>query len=250
VADQDTGTVYPTIPLTDPATAFYWLDGSFGGTSRVVQHAAVAQGVNLTAEATFSVKRPEATMTTQTDSVRVDGGFGQYVYGLRFGDTSGPGTPGIAFHSAIQVPSGFSGDASFVQIYSMFRRLRLSSLLHLWQRAEGVGLDRTFPYSDHDSYTEDMPAQQLLEDVDMVELSDSASMYYMFRPAGADDQTIWVPLRVVGWSWGGTAHMDSASGVWVLDSANNSQNPGSVDTITPPTWTGNISDLEWEWEAF
>jgi hypothetical protein len=76
-----------------------------------------------------------------------------------------------------------------------------------------------------------------------VSCSDSFETYLMYQPAGAD--SIPVTLRVLTWSWGGTATLDA--GVWrVTDGtpAATTQPVGSQDSTTLPEWSDYVSNLK------
>ncbi len=97
-------------------------------------------------------------------------------------------------------------------------------------------LDTNLPYSAN-AQTSDSPGNGLSSAYKKVTVSDSFTMFLMFKPTVSD--SIWVPLRSVNWSWTGEASKDS-QGQWSLDAS--SKNTGnSSETSTHPTWSGNIT---------
>jgi hypothetical protein len=241
------GEVVPVGPLTEQSTEFYWKDGADG---RQVQFGATLGpemgGAVLSANAIFDVKRPEATMSTKTGTIGINEGGGQFFLALRFGDAN---SGGITFRCTVAVPEGFAGTSCFVQKYNEYHRLRLA-LGHQWQRRNGVGLDHEFPYHyslwptnlNQDPVEYDTPAQELVDETDRAEVQDSATMWLMFKPDGAD--SAWVPLRKVLWYWRASASKEA--GQWQLDEGGgHSIDPTSMDTTEYPVWTFNISKNEW-----
>jgi len=237
IANNDYGQVVELTGLDEPSVSYYWVDG---GDGRQVQYTVSVLGTACSAEATFDVKRPTATMSTSTSSVDINEGSGEYYYGLRFGDpTTTPVTPGIEFNCAADIPDGFEGTTELVQLYTYNRTRERPGKS---QALEATGLDNVFPYGLGTS-DDDMPDQGLETDWDKVTVNDSATMWFIFKPSGAG--AIWVPLRKVDWSWEGTAHRVQGN-EWTLDTADNSENPSSVDTTEHPQWIHNIEDDEWE----
>jgi len=226
------------VPLTQADTTggavqFYWVDG---GDARQVQHSVDVEGISCSGKTTFDVKRPIATMTTSTDSVKIDDGLGYLA--LQFGDDV---TPGIAFTCTISIPEGFSGSTEFVQIYH-YDRARCDYIWG-WEHKEGSGLDGAYPYGTG-GYADDTPHQELIRAWSVLEVDDSAEIWYMFKPTGG----IPVPLRKVAWWWKGTATNEGFPffNDWELLSSGSSQNPGSQDTTDHPEWDQNADDIGWQ----
>jgi len=218
--------------LTASSVSFCWVDG---GDGRQVQYTATIGGQPYSANATFNVKRPTAQVTSTTGTVAVSSAWGYLA--LHYGTSA---TPGITFSRSITIPSGFSGTTQWVQLVSStLRRRKLNN--GVWQRLQGTGvLDTTYPYSANSS-TVDSPDTPLTSDYVEKTVQDSFKMWLMFMPSGSG--SIWVPLRSVNWSWSGSA---SRSGtVWTLTSSSNTINPSDADSTTHPTWTSNVTSLQW-----
>jgi len=245
------GEVVPLEDLTQDSVEFYWHDG---GDGRQVHYSITIGEDTLDCVATFDVKRPQAEVTTVTRSVEVneDPNSAEWFLALRFGTPEQGGEPGIEFHGTVTMPNGFSGETCYCQLYNQNHRLRLEQPLSPWQEAVGEGLDNDFPYKrlhwsvaiDPTPETDDTPALELTDGADLGEVSDSATMWLMFKPEG--DDSIWVPLRRVDWWWQGRA-LKQADGTWELDWGANSIEPEDADTTSYPTWTYNIEMIEWVW---
>jgi hypothetical protein len=83
----------------------------------------------------------------------------------------------------------------------------------------------------------DSPGVGLFSGDTVVTLSESFNMWFGFKPSDGH----WVPLRIVNWSWSGTAMVSGAN--WVLTSESNTLNPQDADTETYPYWTNNSSNI-------
>jgi hypothetical protein len=232
-ADGDTNTA-ATVPLTDlnsTAVQFYWISGTYEGEYREVKGDYKLRGKSFSKNSIFKVYRPDAAVTSITGNVAVDSAFGSLE--LHFGS---PGAPGIAFTRSTLIPSGFSGTWQWVQIAHILRRTKTNSLI--WLRAQGTGLDNSYPYSINSS-TNDSPATSL--DSTRVEEDDSNQfeMWLMFRPAGSTSR--YVPIRKVTWGYNGNATRSGAT--WTLNSSSRTVNPPDNDVDYHPEWTMNANSI-------
>ena len=215
---------------TGSTVDFYWVDGADG---RQVQISLQVNGVSFTAVATFNVKRPTATVSISTGTVQfTDFGFG---LGMFLGS---PTQPGISLSANVAIPSGFTGQTQWVQIWHKFRRVR-SATSGRWSRSSGVGLDSAYPYSSADS-ANDSPGLSFAT-LNAVIVDESYEMYWMFKPTGLSVPTIWVPFKVIDWSWAGDASFNGSS--WVTNSSRNPSNLQATDTGAHPTWTQNAANI-------
>jgi hypothetical protein len=218
-------------PLT-----FYWVDG--GGNRQVTLGCRIGTE-QFDKHATFNVKRPTASITTSTGTVALDLASGGS-FSLHFGVLSTSGTPGITFSRSISIPTGFTGNTQWVQVVDSTLRTRTPNGGNT-QTLQGSGLDTTYPYTTTILSTEDSPRSGVSPcDYSSVSVSDSFTMWLMFRPTGTN--AIWVPLRQVSWSWAGQGDRFTSCG-WILSSSSHSTNPADTDSTTFPTWTSNVSSL-------
>lgn len=171
------------------------------------------------------------TLTTTNGTVAVSSAWGSNE--LHYGTSS---TPGISFSRTISVSSGFSGSTAYWKVInSTTREMQKNDNVWMTLTASSV-LDTNLPYSAN-AQTSDSPGNGLSSAYKKVTVSDSFTMFLMFKPTVSD--SIWVPLRSVNWSWTGEASKDS-QGQWSLDAS--SKNTGnSSETSTHPTWSGNIT---------
>jgi hypothetical protein len=97
------------------------------------------------------------------------------------------------------------------------------------------------PHPSNGQYTYvayDAPVGFLYPDFNLLTRADTLQMFFMYRPGGSE--SIWVPVGVYSWGWGGTATrlnpQDTTSNVWTLASSHQST-PG-VGKVAPtfPVW--------------
>jgi len=188
--------------------------------------------------AIFNVKRPTAEMTINTGTVQITSAWPSG-YGLWLGI---PSQVGISFSANVTRPSGFTGDVEWVQIWNKFRRVQASN--GSWYRSSGAGLDSQYPYSLGDQ-ANDSPGLAFGTNRGVI-IDESYQMYLLFQPTGLSVPTIWVPLKVINWSWAGNASLNGSS--WVLNSSTNPANPQAADTTAPPTWTQNAANIAYTLE--
>ncbi len=235
VGSASTGTLTQLSNLNVTPLTFYWADG---GDNRQVTLGCRIGTTQFDKSATFNVKRPTASVTTSTGTVALDLASGG-TFSLHFGVLSTSGTPGITFSRSITLPTGFTGDTQWVQVVDSTLRTKTpngGNMLTL----QGSGLDTTYPYAVGSS-TEGSPRSGISPcDFSSISVSDSYTMWLMFRPTGTN--AIWVPLRQVNWSWSGQGGRFTTCG-WILSSSSHSTNPADQNSTTFPTWTSNVSTL-------
>lgn len=222
--------------LTQTSIQFYWVDGA---DSRDVQFSARLGNKPYTATGRFNVSRPTVNLSASLGQVDVRLEDDNYWW-LRFGN---PSFPRISFIASSF--SGPQGNRSFVQIATPLRRYQLPT--GNWCRWAGVGLDKGFPYDSNFNSTEDSPGTALNNGDLKATASDTFKMYYMFRPTGVNSPTIWVPLKVINWSWSGEA-IPANNTEWRLRSPLKNADP-SVDTTEFPQWTQIVQQIRWEPEG-
>jgi hypothetical protein len=234
--NTSTGIVTPLTSLNSSGVLFYWVSGTFGGESRVVQVTYKVNNKTFTRRSSYNVKRPTASVDTTTGDIAVDSAFGQLE--LHYGS---PSKSGITFSHNVSIPSGFSGDVAWFQVINnTLRRRQLNA--GTWERQFGQGvLDATFPY-DTRNPTNDSPGSGLSSSYLQSTISQNFDMYLMFKPSNAN--SIWVPLRKVNWFWNAGATRNVSINQWSLNSGSmRNVDPPSVDTIVHPTWNGNGNQL-------
>jgi hypothetical protein len=225
---------------------FTWIDKG----SKAVSVTATVDGTGIVCDqtASFNVKRPEINITPTIDTVDVHD-FGDELdpgpWELRYGWNEAPNPPGILLRRGI-IPADMPGATQWVQtIDSTVRRLRDGNT---WSRLEAHNvLDTKYPaYLDTPAY--DAPGQELDETLfDRATCNDSFKMHMMYKPnvVAPASSAMWVPLKVISWSWSGDAEwlLDD----WFLNSGTNPP-PTILDETTYPTWLYNVKQFEFEEE--
>jgi hypothetical protein len=228
-------TALGTNPVSGSSVDFYWVDGSEG---RQVQFSVKVNGKTFTAIAIFNVKQPSAEITINTGAVQITSAWPSG-YGMWLGI---PTQVGISFSANVTIPSGFTGNVEWVQIWNKFRRVHASN--GGWYRSSGAGLDSQYPYSQGNQ-ANDSPGLPFGTNTGVI-IDESFQMSLLFQPTGLSVPTIWVPLKIINWGWTGNASFDSSS--WVLNSSSNPSNPQAADTTTHPTWTQNALNIAYTLE--
>lgn len=76
-----------------------------------------------------------------------------------------------------------------------------------------------------------------------VDRTDAYEAYFMYRPSGAEADTIWVTIGVLRWSWEGIAEW-SIIGGWAVGPTDFDPNPVGTENNLPPEWTTRYGNLE------
>jgi hypothetical protein len=213
-----------------------------------------ALGLELTADTTFSVVKPEASISAKTGQIALD-----WVYGglcLRYGRVFMDYPRGILLSNtvALALPPGYSGSTNYTiewvqKVISILRRVQTNDGSGAWYRRQGSDcLDGLYPYPFDPSFpypcTSDSPFSLNLIAYQAVSYSDSFQTWLMFQPSGGG----WVPLRKVAWHWSGSGTM-APDGKWTLISQDHNPDPPDSDATDDfPEWTTNMDDRHWEKE--
>lgn len=255
-----------TADLQDTLLSLYWTTAS-DNKGNVVKAAGLLlrdDGVRSQprAQTTVVAKAPTSIrLSATTQPVRV----GTYVSGtiaLSLGSLlSRPTSSGIAFTFTATEPSqdqgGYVAATQLVRSESQYTRnpngdptagMFPSTGGTFWLDAcplyPGVGFaNGTFVQADgHGKFkyqADDAPGTILSRDFNAVTRTDAFQSFFMYRPSGAE--SIWVPLGVLPWGWGGTATRTIANpdvGNSWTGPTNASQSVGSSSLAAPfPTWT-------------
>jgi len=217
--------------LTSSSVDFYWISG---GNGRTVQYTAKVNGKSVQAQVTFNVLRPTGHISATTHAnTAVDSALG--FDAIHFGNSLN-GPQGITFSFTISGLGDFSGTGEYVQLADA-TRTRTSS--NGTQQRRAVGLDTYYPSLNYDS-----PTQELDTAYNQYTINDSFTTFLMFKPDGVPGTSIWVPLRKVNWSWGGTASFTGSQ--WQGSNLFNSTNPTDADAPSHALWTTNAAAAGWQ----
>jgi len=225
----DTGMVTPLTNLSTLSVNFCWVDGADG---RQVTFSCKVSGKQLTAQATFNVKRPTVTFTsTSVGGVACDSACGEQ--SVHYGCTEA--SPGVTFSlTNLMIPAGFSGDTQLVQLVNTTTRTKLKTSGMRLTKSGSHLLDTTFPYG----IFYDTPGEPFDTGDLQITTNDSFTMYVIFKPSF--ENSIWVPLRKISWSWAGDGNLSGT-----LNSGSHSPSQGSIDSTDHPQWTANVISLEY-----
>jgi hypothetical protein len=231
--------------IHNQSLTFYWLDGSLPGVSKQVQVSGRMRDRPFgSKKTTFTVVRPEASVTATTGNISINDNFNPGSPGdtyLHYGTPAiQGGTPGIRFNLiSIIKPSGFDGSTQWVQTNAVFREVKDGGGTHTW---EGSGLDTFYPYGNT-LIVEDSPGQRLDSAATEVTIDDHFSMYLMFKPSISN--SIWVTLRKIDWAWQAKAiNTGTIFTSWNLNSSSKMA-PVNINTFDLPMWdVNNLPDFQ------
>ena len=224
--------------LRNPKITFYWWDKSSKSLS--VTYMTTVQGKEMTAEARFDVKEPNIRVKTEIPSgdwmiVNTPGydpesnSYTDYV-NLLYDPKDKSKDFSIRFSHG-PLPTQFPGETQYVQIVN-FLFQENESEYSCKQGEDSGGIDTTYPYSKGHETT-DRPGFAIMFDCKntdergiCTEWDASAGedykfkyitkmyfeMFLMFKPD--KPQSIFVPLRVVNWSWIADLHRKTFNDPW------------------------------------
>ncbi|MGC8551961.1 MAG: hypothetical protein ACP5O7_03750 [Phycisphaerae bacterium] len=219
----DTGVVTPLNPAATAGSSFgpYYYTAANNFTASVSANGANVQA----AKTTFLVAKPPLTLLTQPAGpvvVSVNGAAYMdtitqkpiHILSLTFGEP-GAANPTVGVHIGTDItgliPAGFAGKVYFAQIYTPndSQTVTVNGQPTNQTRSQG-GLDGYFPYvpfvgaNGTVDYMTDSPEIPLLNPtVTALSVADDAQTWLMYKPGTMAD-SIYVPIQVLSWSWGGT----------------------------------------------
>jgi uncharacterized delta-60 repeat protein len=228
---------------------YYWIGG---GMNQDVTFTLTFAGMGFTADARFNVLSPTATLTETptSDNPKVNvskPGFPDSGLELHFGSFN---SPGMTWSGAVTTTNCPGGEIELAQLVNTDSRSIADGTDFRWKRTtEGAyvldpdkktGDVRNKPIDANATVsfqTDDTPGAPLLG-YNYYYCSDKFVDYLMYRPAGG----VWVTLRVVTWSWNGTAIMNLETGHWACTDPGYLSGPSS-DSTELPTWEHSIKDI-------
>jgi hypothetical protein len=200
---------------TNATVSFCWVDP---GAKRVTCKATAA-GQDVPAKTTFSVKRPNATLTAT-----IQAGVEVYNNTLRFQNNF---IDGITFMIR---DKDTDGDWEYIQVgHALYRHQNGADVK--WFRNEGAGLDGEYPNpNDRDSPSTGLPAG-----CSSATALGSYTTYLAFRPTPSD---VLVPIREISWSWDGHA-VTNGGGEWT-GGGTPYVNPSDSEAPSTISWTNAV----------
>jgi hypothetical protein len=241
---------------------FFFIDGSPSGRDEKISYTATVDGKKIEGKTTFKVWEPEANVQP-IPSPKVTIGYmnkaGQtWLYlGILSDYVKPAGIPGIEIKSKITMPRPFSDTDHFLEYIQLIKEditVLTNDGYSDYTGSDGKWmLDSTYPYNGLVAKEKidmnDTPGQQLGQSVKEMNTAEEFKTYLMFRPTPHDENSTWVPLKLVEWKW-------KASAVRVKDWDRNSYNvqPDEFKLVKPETpkpvktnWEGPPSNYpQWD----
>jgi hypothetical protein len=248
-ANQKTGTLTQLAAgdKNQQTVRFYWADT---GDNREVICRVKINNKWFEIKNKLDVKKPVATFTTTLGTSALNATSDRI--GL-FADADS--SAGITYVGNVTVPSGFSeGKWNWVQLVTPQRNFEEpSGQKKKWSQNVSQVLDTDYPYepapytqhpgnagayNTNSSHTDsDSPSSPLAGYVKASTTNESFVMYLMFLPSG--EQTRYVPLKKVNWSW--SIAVTKAGATWSIDAGSANQSASAAaETDEHPTWSANV----------
>lgn len=98
-------------------------------------------------------------------------------------------------------------------------------------------------YARNPNQADDAPGNLLIDDFNAVTRSDAFQAFFMYRPGGPE--SIWIPIGMLPWGWGGTATRTITNpddqNVWT-GPTNSSRFAGPISLSAAfPEWTATLN---------
>lgn len=137
------------------------------------------------------------------------------------------------------------GETQYVQLVKTDARNEMgpSSRVGPCMELHVEGLDKTYPYAPGPSATDNPGVPATTYDLKLLVLYDF-EMFLMYRPD--TEGAIWVPLRIVPWTWNGQAQRETEGAAWDCTGSSITREPVDTKADRFPTWTRVVTeDLPW-----
>jgi len=252
------GIVTPFLPenLLSHAVDYFWIGR---GDNLTVAYRVTIDGHCYGNETTFNVRRPSATLRSNTtidvpavdvdQDPRVGPGWNlPFGINLPWGDLAG-----INWHANVETSANENGTVAYTQLGNTDIHFVKSDNERIKVSSDGqLVLDNTPQYRDHlfpvdnDCSTsvseDDSPSTRLTSYLQHVSRSDEFETYLMYKSDAAG--SIWVTLCKLDWYWHGAAE-SHVNGEWFLVGATDgySIDPLGVDSTHLPQWSRNVLSL-------
>jgi hypothetical protein len=251
------------LDLASNSIAFYWING---GTNLELDCTVTILGQQVNAKTFFTINRPVGTLTTVTTTnvpaVNIITNSDDGSIFLQFGDNSETsGGAGIYFTFSVTTPTNGAGQFGYLQTVDSIHRWILDDstamkgtatnavdvipayppIIIRGQTSIGNSASATNSFSDSPG---DFLVYGALPARKWVNINDSFHGYLLYRPNGDTNNTIWITLCKLEWSYSGSA-TKGTNGLWSLDSGYTLPpvNPSGVDTDELPTWNRYVFPL-------
>lgn len=218
---------------------FFWVDK---GDNLKVTFSAEVEKEKMQAQANFSVERPSVEVEIKAPASFIPGSV-DGTWELLYGDLSQTGRE--MRDTKVDPP----GDIQWVQIHEVAETLvghPITQWAGLSYRTSGKGLDGPYPYVKNGLFR-DTPGIPSAYQLSSRQADMKFQTFLMYRPKSKQDDSEWVPVKVVSWSFGGIIEFDETTKAWkvVRSWPGNPQEPKAVDTTVYPAWTMNGDNFPW-----
>lgn len=137
------------------------------------------------------------------------------------------------------------GKTQYVQLVKTDARTEMgtSSTVGSCMELQIEGLDTKYPYAPGPRATDNPGVPATTYDLRISALHDF-EMFLLFRPD--TDGAIWVPLRIVPWTWNGQAQRATEGAPWDCSASSITRNPIDAEADRFPVWTMVVPEnLHW-----
>jgi hypothetical protein len=242
-ATPEKGEVIPFEDNKSQRVEFFFIDGDPSGRDEKISYTATVDGKKIEGKTTFKVWEPSVNIQPiaspkVTIGYKNEAGQTWLYLGILSNYEKLEGIPGMEIKSKITMPPPFSDVDHFLEYIQLIREditVLTNAGFSDYTGSDGRWmLDSTYPYNGLVAKEEiamnDSPGQQLGQSVKEMNTSEEFKTYLMFRPTPHDENSTWVPLKLVEWRW-----KASAVRVRDWDTSSHKVQPGEFKLVKPET---------------
>jgi hypothetical protein len=215
---KDTPERGEVIPFEDnkaKQVEFFFIDGSPSGRDEKISYTATVEGKKIEGKTTFKIWEPSVQMKVQASptvsiDVLTDKQRGTTSCRLYLGKVD-QGMSGIKIKSKIRLPDQFSDQGHFLEYIQLIKEdiLEYHDADHWHYGSDQWLLDTHYPYlglvAEGEIEMDDLPGSDLGKLHKEIHQYQTFQTFLMFRPKPLDENSTWVPLKLVEWDWSASA---------------------------------------------
>jgi hypothetical protein len=194
---------------------FFFVDGSPSGKEEKISYTATVGGKKIEGKTTLKVWEPSVQMDVQASpavsiDVLTDKKKGTTSCRLYLGKV-GQGISGIKINSKVRLPDQFSDQGHFLEYIQLIKEdiLEYHDANYWHYGSNDWLLDTHYPYlglvAEGEIEMDDLPGSDLGKLHKELHQYQTFQTFLMFRPKPHDENSTWVPLKLVEWDWSGSA---------------------------------------------
>jgi hypothetical protein len=194
---------------------FFFVDGDPSGKEEKISYTATVGGKKIEGKTTFKVWEPAVQMDVQASpavsiDVLTDKKKGTTSCRLYLGKV-GQGISGIKINSKVRLPDQFSDQGHFLEYIQLIKEdiLEYHDANYWHYGSNDWLLDTHYPYlglvAEGEIEMDDLPGSDLGKLHKELHQYQTFQTFLMFRPKPHDENSTWVPLKLVEWDWSGSA---------------------------------------------